>query len=218
MERIILTNMSGGRRGNFLDCLFPVRCAGCRLFCENILCAECYKILCASEPRPLVLNDCVIKSAVLFASEVATNLIHALKYEQIFTAAEACAQLVLPLLNKIQSENLSAGVHYIPVPLHPRRLRERGYNQSELIIRASGKKPEQVLERVRYTVPQAKSNKKTRELQLVDAFQIAKFLNPADTYVLIDDVVTTGATLVACINEIRTAGAVRICAVTVAAA
>lgn len=96
----------------------------------------------------------------------------------------------------------------IPVPLHPRRLRERGFNQAELlaqVIAAELSAPcLPLLSRTRYTSQQAKKHASERQ-HLTGAFSVAGPLPPG-ALLLIDDVLTTGATLLACRDTLLAAG------------
>jgi ComF family protein len=114
----------------------------------------------------------------------------------------------------------------IPVPLHSRRERERGYNQAGVIARIIAENygqnkitvEEKRLSRVRYTVQQAKLNKKEREQNVCDAFVWAGDEKRPENIILVDDVFTTGATLESCAKALRLAGAKKVFAVTLARA
>lgn len=104
----------------------------------------------------------------------------------------------------------------VPVPLHPRKERERGYNQSRLLAetfaRAAGGETTvaEPLRRVSDTRTQTRLDRKARQENLNNAFAPAgnRPLDRARRYVLIDDVFTTGATLNACAVVLRRAGGV----------
>ena len=112
----------------------------------------------------------------------------------------------------------------IPVPLHPRRLAERGYNQAALLaaevapalgaaLVARG------LARVRDTAHQARLARDDRGANVADAFQARRPERiRGRAVVLIDDVATTGATLAACADALRRAGAASVVALVVARA
>ena len=109
----------------------------------------------------------------------------------------------------------------VPVPLHPARLRERGFNQAELLARILsakiGVRMQPALERIRYTTTQTAFDRVERMENLRDAFRLRK--NIGDSRVLlVDDVLTTGSTLSECARILRKAGAQSVHAVTAARA
>ena len=101
----------------------------------------------------------------------------------------------------------------IPVPLHPKKLRQRGYNQSALLAKYFAKEANvtvlHALKRVRNTPSQTNLDRKARLQNVSNAFILKKkvFLSPLLSYVVIDDVFTTGATLNACCKVLQQAGA-----------
>ncbi len=109
----------------------------------------------------------------------------------------------------------------LPVPLHPLRLRERGYNQADLLAREIGKamgRPvlERALRRCRYTKQQAKFDKRERSRNVQDAFQLRQHNCVKDkNIILVDDVLTTGSTMNACARTLKEAGARKLTAVTI---
>jgi ComF family protein len=116
------------------------------------------------------------------------------------------------------------GAVLVPVPLHPRKLRERGYNQSRLLaeccVAAAGKvggvRIEELLRRRVDTESQTHFDRATRQRNLKNAFALASrvAINPAQRYLLVDDVFTTGSTLNACAAVLRRAGCVSVDVVT----
>jgi ComF family protein len=106
------------------------------------------------------------------------------------------------------------GATLVPVPLHPRKHRERGYNQSQLLAETfaraagGGTRVVELLRRVVDTPTQTRLDRRTRQENLKDAFEAARErLDPTERLVLVDDVFTTGATLNACAAVLRRAGA-----------
>ena len=114
------------------------------------------------------------------------------------------------------------GAKLIPVPLHARKARERGYNQALLLATAladaagSGTLVQPLLERVIDTQTQTAFDRRTRMANLKNAFALARgaSINPALHYILVDDVFTTGSTLNSCARTLRRAGALSLDVVT----
>jgi ComF family protein len=114
---------------------------------------------------------------------------------------------------------LPARAVVVPVPLHVTRLRERGYNQALLLARGLGRRARlpvapRALVRRRPTPSQAHLDAAARRENLAGAF-IATAAVHAPTVILVDDVLTTGATADACARALRGAGATRIIVLTV---
>jgi ComF family protein len=110
----------------------------------------------------------------------------------------------------------------VPVPLHPRKERERGYNQSRLLAEALAAEAggatgvEELLQREVDTVTQTAFDRSSRKENLKNAFALAEgaALNPDQHYLLVDDVFTTGSTLNACARVLRRAGCLKLDVVT----
>ena len=137
------------------------------------------------------------------------ELIHQFKYQQISELSKLVGDLVA--LAAVRN-NLSA--HYVvPVPLHSARLSVRGFNQAELIaqrLTARCQVPlKLVLVRRRSTKSQTTLLKHERLANVADAFACQADLSNK-TVVLVDDVMTTGATLEACTRALKLAGAKRV--------
>lgn len=117
---------------------------------------------------------------------------------------------------------LARGAVLVPVPLHSRKHRERGYNQAALLAtalaRAAGgdARVETLLQRVTDTATQTAFDRRTRMANLKNAFALARgvALNPGLHYLLVDDVFTTGSTLNSCARTLRRAGGLNLGVVT----
>jgi competence protein ComFC len=111
----------------------------------------------------------------------------------------------------------------IPVPLHPTRKRERGFNQAELLAELfsarAGLPMHAALERIRYTTTQTAYDRAERIENLRDAFRLRKKADVRGLHVLlIDDVLTTGSTLSECARVLKAGGAITVHAATAARA
>lgn len=153
-------------------------------------------------------------TAVLFKGP-ARALVIELKYhrglhvlsdmEEIFRRAPGLAERV-------------AGAVLVPVPLHARKERERGYNQSELLaerlarVGGGDARVERLLRRTVDTATQTAFDRRTRQANLKNAFALVRDtkLDSALHYILVDDVFTTGSTLNSCALVLRRAGALKL--------
>jgi Predicted amidophosphoribosyltransferases len=111
----------------------------------------------------------------------------------------------------------------VPVPLHPARFRERGFNQAELLGKILGQRINltlsRALERTRYTTTQTAFDRIDRMENLRGAFRLRKRIDVRGLQVLlVDDILTTGSTLSECARVLREAGALSVYAVTAARA
>lgn len=146
-------------------------------------------------------------------------LVHELKYHRGLHVVEDMERIFRETAHVME---LARGATLVPVPLHPRKLRERGYNQSEEIAHClaraagGGARVEQVLRRAVDTVSQTHHDRRARQANLKNAFALASraTITRAQHYVLVDDVFTTGSTLNSCALVLRRAGAVNLDVVT----
>lgn len=161
----------------------------------------------------------IIRSACNF-NEFSRGLVYALKYQGI--------DYVAPYMGNLMARRFAmlaelAGVEVvIPVPLFKKRLKKRGYNQSELLARSFCKQTNLPLDttsliRVRDTGSQTKLGRAARVTNMADAFEVKDASSVKGKIILlIDDVATTGSTLEACAQALRKAGAKRVVAFTFA--
>ncbi len=150
--------------------------------------------------------------------EMIRNAIHQLKYHNLKAISPCLAEL---LDDYLQSNPLHGEV-IVPVPLHPRRLRERGYNQSSLLARELGKLTnlpviEDCLIRVKQALPQVRTpNIEERQKNVANAFACRDDRINGKQIILIDDVCTSGATLESCAAALKSKGAISVWGLTLA--
>jgi len=148
---------------------------------------------------------------------VLREAIHRFKYQNMRGLAEPLGEL---LASYVVEHSLPASV-LVPVPLHPARLAERGYNQAALLAREMGRRldlpvVENSLLRVRATRQQVGLNAEERQANVAGAFACRDAQLAGQQVLLIDDVYTTGATLTACGAALAAIGAASIWGLTLA--
>ncbi len=199
-----------------LDLVFPPQCVHCQRV-GSFLCPRCLAQMETAPARTVPgLDD--VRVALTFEGPV-RSAIHALKYEGVKRLAEP---LALSMVSTLEDTDWSVDM-VCPVPLHQRRVRERGYNQSALLARALAEHMnweycEEAISRVRETETQTHLNAQQRRENVAGAFIAAPAQVESRCVVIVDDVLTTGATLEACATAFRAAGARRIYGVALASA
>lgn len=148
------------------------------------------------------------------------RLIRRFKFHGDLAAGRLLADLLARRLASVGAQRPDL---LVPVPLHPRRLLQRGYNQSALLCRdlaASMNGPPwmDALARLRFTASQAELPAERRGGNVRDAFRLARLPGPPGFVSLVDDVMTTGSTLNECARVLRAAGVERVEVWTVARA
>ncbi len=211
-----------------LDLALPASCAGCGHEGEA-LCRECRPALdvrLAAEPGVPIGLPADLPAPLLQLewcapfTGVTRRALHALKYD----GERRLAPLLGAAVARRWARAGAAGDALVPVPASPDRVRERGYDQAALIAAEAGRRLGMpvldVLERTRATTAQFDLDRAARATNLVDAFRVVSGddrLAIVDRWlVLVDDVVTTGATLAACASVLMDAGALAVSAVAVA--
>lgn len=151
---------------------------------------------------------------VILVEGVGRELIHSFKYEgatyllqDFFSLFENCAGL----------RDYLDGAQLVPVPLHPRKFRERGFNQSEALCKALLRlqptaELADILQRTVDTPSQTLFSRKERMRNLRNAFRINPkvVLDTSSRYLVVDDVFTTGSTVNACSDTLKKGGIRRI--------
>jgi ComF family protein len=227
-----------------LDLLYPPRCEACGELRREPICGDCLAAIervtpplcevCGEPFDPLAqaaprCADCrgrrhsfsLARSAAYYTGPL-TEAIKRFKYD--------CQMVLWRPLGRLMAEALGNGASAVdadtvdvvcPVPLHPSRLRERGFNQSELlgevIAGEFGKPIKLLLERTRPTLPQVGLPAQSRAANVRDAFG-PRFQEviAGQRVLLVDDLFTTGATLAECARVLRRAGAADVRVLTLA--
>jgi ComF family protein len=154
------------------------------------------------------------------------DLIHLLKYQQVRPAAEVLGRMLADAIAHLEPSLPEGAIPVMPVPLHPRKQRQRGFNQAELIARVALKRLDRpqrfqlrtgALVRQRETGSQIGLTRHQRRENLRGAFAVVHPAMVAQRDILlVDDVLTTGTTASECARVLRRAGAERVWVVTVA--
>ena len=213
---------------NFLkETLFPIFCLGCNVegewICDKcrfsfdtngiFLCPVCKTHTVFGK----VCDNCKNKTDISSVSAVfnfkknpnIVNLIHLWKYQY----AEELTEKVDDFVQEFTRSNFSLFLDVnaiVPIPLHPRRFAERGFNQAEKIAQSLSQVLEKpvlnLLKRKRYTKQQAKLSKFKRGKNVGGAFVLSKDFQKFKRVLLVDDVYTTGSTMGECARVLRSGG------------
>lgn len=231
-----------------LDTLFPIACFSCGKSGE-LLCKNCFtKIILKTEqvcplcekritPDGRVCFGCqghsmldALLTATTYGNEIIPPVVHNFKYRFMEGLHIPLGKI---LVKAFTNSQLSLPGLIIPVPLHRRRLRYRGFNQAELLAQYLGANltpgfsipiDNNLIVRQRYTSPQMKiKNYHQRKKNLENAFVINKDfkskvsqLLEGKSLLLVDDIATTGATLFECAKVLKSAGAREVFAIVIA--
>lgn len=194
---------------SLLDVIMPHSCRGCGAL-GSVLCERCKKHNNFYDARV----DAKMRNEKDFAEAYAVGvrtgllagLIHEYKYNSVRAAGKVLAELLAEKLPEIP------GAVIVPVPTSTKHVRERGFDHTlklaKRVARAKNWEVQRILTREKNTV-QVGADKKTREKQAAEAFSVnpkAK-IDKNRTYVVLDDVWTTGASMKAAVKKIRAAGA-----------
>jgi competence protein ComFC len=227
-----------------LELFYPSNCVGCGEPQDlgTLLCDQCRKsstriqapfCRCCSRPFEGVIAgefscpNCEDR-APAFACAVSNyqakgilrDLIHRFKYGREFYLRGLLAEYLTEAMQdvRIQADPVDG---LVPVPLHPTRLRERGFNQADALAEVLSKRTRlpvlRCIQRRRYTSTQTQFDRVERMQNLRNAFVLRKSSDVrGKNLVLLDDVLTTGSTLHECALVLRAAGAESVRAITVA--
>jgi competence protein ComFC len=221
----------------FLDLVFPISCLICGkdglYLCENCKSKlpklETQQCLVCQKPVPFGKThpECVsrnsvdgIISALPYKNKAVHEIIRILKYNFVSDLAKPLAELTH---DEIKNQNLNdyfSQFTIIPVPLHKRRLNWRGFNQSELLAKElqnklNSKLDLTLVQRIKYTTPQIDLNLEQRKTNITNAFE-SKTEIAGQKFLIVDDVVTTGATINEIAKLLKKLGATEVWGITAA--
>jgi ComF family protein len=218
-----------------LDLLFPKWCIGCGRE-GDFICASCRKLLARllpplcprcgrPQPEGSLCSNCLswpaatagIRAPFRFEGLI-RSAIHQLKYRNL----RALSQTLAGFLGDYLAASPLPATVLVPVPIHARRLKERGYNQSQLLAQELAKLSglplaDDCLIRRRPALPQARTETVAeRRNNVAGAFACRDRSLKDEAVLLIDDVATSGATLDACAAALKEAGASSVWGLTLA--
>ena len=188
-----------------IDLLFPPLCFNCNeklLDREKIICENCWKKIpkitegiLNNKNKNEYINE--IDSLWLF-DDTFQNIVHKLKYSNCPTLGIKIGEEMGEYLLNEKQINIQKTL-IVPVPLHPIKKRERGYNQSEMIAKGISKVTgistnDKLVKRIKNTATQTKMNKEERIENMQQAFASDKVIDK-NFVIIVDDVYTTGTTI-----------------------
>jgi ComF family protein len=200
-----------------IDVLLPPSCAGCGRY-GSLLCDACRASFRSASPAAVtfvqtdpgvVVGQSLTLAVAAFRYEAAVrNVLQRLKYGASARLAEPLAIAASPAFQRLLE--VSGPLPIVPVPVHPDRRRERGYNQAALLAASLGRRAGlpvcDILVRTRATTKQHRLDRAGRLRNLRGAFRVAEGARPPPRAILVDDILTTSATLEACAGILREAG------------
>ena len=236
---------------NPLDWLYPPTCMACRTLLplnnkpqrDLWLCTRCQELfepvtapMCNKCGMPTEnpvekCSSCYSKTlhfnqnrAAFTYNELMRDMMHELKFRNKKYIAQGLGRLWAHLLQEIcYTSTITDIANYIfvPLPMHKKKQKERGFNQAEILTTELSKAlkipAESTLERILDTPPQSGLHPQLRAENVEGVFTISPNFNPAGkSYILIDDIYTTGASLNECARTLKNAGAYNILCMTLA--
>lgn len=209
---------------SFLNFFFPPFCHICgrRLEKERIVCEKCF-----SEIKPVFKDYKKMLRKLKYLDDVKgygsfspplDKIIYLFKYYGRISLKEKLGYFLELTYKTYYSRKEIEFI--VPVPLHPTRKRERGYNQSFILANELSKRTNipisQGIKRIRYTTTQTLLTEKEREKNIKNAFKATNEFK--GNILLVDDVLTTGHTLDDCARALKEAGALKVISLVVAVA
>jgi len=222
----------------FLNLLFPIQCLGCNQesvwICKNCqnkihlqkyqICPNCKKTktegnLCGNCQNTKIYFDKLLVAAKYEKEHLIQKVIKTFKYRFIKDLNKFLGDFLSDTIRKY-IKNYKNYI-LIPIPLHLKKEKWRGFNQAELLTDTISENlqifiDKNLIKRIKYQKSQAELDRDLRLKNLHNAFQIEdkiKALNKK--FILIDDIATTGTTLNECAKMLKTAGAIEVVAVVI---
>lgn len=235
----MIWNLPSKIKNIFLGLIFPVECLGCGRE-GAYLCAQCLAsiplvdyFVCPVCQRPskngLTCESCLNKSHInglTFATDYQNPLVRksivTLKYNLVKDLTQPLASLMITVLKNSNFEQVIKPDLVISVPLHPKRLADRGFNQSDILAKIICQEfgwnfNPAVLKRIRATKSQTDLTGQARWENVKNIFRVTtpKIIKNKNI-ILVDDVYTTGATLEEAAKTLKKYGAKTVWAITLA--
>jgi len=207
---------------DLLGFVYPPYCILCEANLEpknKLVCEQCWERLETSSTRETYISKQRILALYSYSNDVRT-IIHNLKYLNKTHLAVNLGSSIGKIIK--EDKSIRNWDLLIPIPLHKVKQRSRGFNQSELIVNAiaevcSIKKDNNILTRHRYTKNQAALPMKERAANVRGAFSVRDNSNiEGKKIILVDDVITTGSTMLECMKVLKEAGAKEVAALSAA--
>lgn len=193
---------------SILSLIFPPRCEVCKTGSQEALCTDCFKQIKFMKPflgiYSVSIYDGVLRTAI-----------HRYKFKGRKRLSEALGILMVHYISHNPSLEMKEIDTIIPVPLHQKRHRERGFNQVEMLAQIISRYHDvpviNALERTRDTKANFDLPREERFKNIREAFKVTH-LGPVynKRVLLLDDIFTTGATIMECSRVLKNAGAKRI--------
>ncbi len=234
---MIFRNVHYNRFMNLLDFVFPRRCINCgkigKYFCDTCrllirpvadnerICPMCGRLALDGITHPGCKTRYSLDGLTSFFhyGGVVQKAVKAIKYRFV----SDLAQEFISLIPNLPSPIYDLRSVLVPIPLHPTRLRFRGFNQAELLGSILAKRvniplQKNILKRTKYTVPQVEMKERKKRLENMEhVFSCSNLtMKQYNNIFLFDDVFTTGATLRSAANVLKRAGAHHVWGITMA--
>ncbi len=206
---------------NLTDILFPIRCVGCSKK-DILLCVDCIKKAKNSKDESLLrrpLNR--VLSYGLYENEYLRKAIMKFKYNGAYGLSNPFAHMLYEIV-KPHLSSIGPDALIVPIPISRDRMRSRGYNQAKLLaeslaLKIGCKSSDNLLVKSRSTTSQTSLSHEERLKNVINSFSVnSPELAHGKKIILVDDVMTTGATLSEAAHALKNAGAKEITGLVVA--